>query len=451
MRLTTSELAAACRGLVSGPEVIVDGASFDSRSTRPGELFVPVVAERDGHRFVPAAVDAGASAYLTSAGVIDLRATAVEVADTAVALMDLARLARGRLGGRVVGVTGSVGKTTVKDLTAAVLRRTYRTTANLRSFNNELGLPSTMLGAPDGTEAVVLEMGMRGLGEIARLCDVARPTVGVITVIGEAHTGRVGGTDGVARAKGELVEALAPDGTAVLNADQDACWAIRSRTRASVIGFGMAHGDVRATGVRLDEAARPSFVLESEWGRIEIRLPLPGRHNAVNAAAAAAVGLVLGVPLADVGAGLSDATVSPWRMELRRTAAGAVVINDSYNANPTSVRAALDALVSLAGSGQRIAVLGPMAELDDDGPAAHRQMAALAASLDVRVVAVGTGDYGVLPVVQVGETGDPAEVLAAVGPLAEGDAVLVKGSRVARLERVAEALAPTGGESGSAG
>jgi UDP-N-acetylmuramoyl-tripeptide--D-alanyl-D-alanine ligase len=442
VRLTTSELATACGGIVRGPDVVVDGASFDSRSTRTGELFVPVVAERDGHRYIGTAIDAGATAYLTSEGAIDGRATALEVDDTAAALMDLARLARHRLGDRVVGVTGSVGKTTVKDLTAAVLRTTLRATANHKSFNNELGLPATMLGAPDGTEAIVLEMGMRGLGEIARLCDVAQPTVGVITVIGEAHTGRVGGLEGVARAKGELLESLPPTGTAVLNADQEICWAIRSRTRARVLGFGIERGDVRATAVELDDAARARFTLESEWGRVAVRLPWPGRHNVLNAAAAAAVGLLLGVPLDAIAAGLASATVSPWRMEVRRTAHGALVINDAYNANPTSMRAALEALSALSGDGQRIAVLGPMAELDEGGPAAHRSIAALAAELGVRLVPVGAADYGVQPVVSIGPGGGASEVLAAVGPLVDGDAVLVKGSRVAALERVADALAP---------
>ena len=439
MRLTSSEIGAACGGRVLGPEVVVDGASFDSRATLPGELFVPVVAERDGHGYVGAAIDAGAVAYLTSEGELDRRATAIVVTDTSAALMDLARSARQRLGDRVVGVTGSVGKTTVKDLTAAVLARIFRTAANPRSFNNELGLPATILGAPDGTEATVLEMGMRGFGEIARLCKVARPTVGVITLIGEAHTGRVGGIEGVARAKGELVEALPADGTAILNADQPICWTLGRRTAARVLGFGAEHGDVRATGIELDESACARFVLVSDWGRAAVHLGVAGRHNAVNAAAAAAVGLVFGVPLAEVVAGLEGARLSPWRMELRRTDSGALVLNDAYNANPTSMHAALDALAGLAGAGRRVAVLGPMAELDDDGPAAHGAVARRAAELGVQVVAVGTGDYGIDPTI---ELADLAAVIAAVGPLARGDAVLVKGSRIAELERVADALAP---------
>ena len=432
MRLRTSELAAACGGRVVGPDLIVDGASFDSRAVIAGQLFVPVVAERDGHAFVRAAVDAGAPAYLTSVGAVDERATAVEVADTAVAFMALGRLARTRLGDRVVGITGSVGKTTVKDLTAAVLSRAFRTTASERSFNNELGLPATLLGAPEGTEAVVVEMGMRGFGEITRLCEVARPTVGVVTVIGEAHIGRVGGTlDGVARAKGELVEALPGDGTAILNAEQRFAAALAARTVARVLTFGRGVGDVRADDVRLDELARARFVLCSPWGDAEVALGVSGAHNATNAAAAAAVGLSLGMPLEAVVDGLAAATTSPWRMELGRTPSGALVLNDAYNANPTSVMAALDVLAALPGGGRRVALLGPMAELGDDAAERHVAVAAYARERGVQVIAVGTPDYGIEPCT------DHDQAVRALGVLDADDAVLVKGSRVAELERLA--------------
>ena len=434
VRLWTSDLASACGGRVVGADVIVDGASFDSRSTRAGQLFVPVVAERDGHRFVGAAIDAGAAAYLTSAGVVDDRATAIEVADTAAAFMDIGHVARARLPDHVVGVTGSVGKTTVKDLCAAVLSQRYRTAANVKSFNNELGLPATLLNAPDDTEVTVLEMGMSGLGEIARLCAVGRPTVGVITIIGEAHTGRVGGVTGVARAKGELIEALPATGTAVLNADQPICLAIGTRGPAPVLSFGLEHGHVRATDIVLDERARPRFTLRTPDGSIVVELGISGAHNAANAAAAAAVGLALGLSLDEIAAGLTSATVSPWRMEIANAPSGATIVNDAYNANPTSMRAALDALVALGVSGRRIAVLGPMAELDEDGPAAHRAIAALARDLDVEVITVGAPDYGAPDVDSI------EAAIDAVGPLSAHDAVLVKGSRVAELERLAAVL-----------
>ncbi len=436
MRFTAEEIATATGGRVVGPPAVVDGASFDSRSLRPGQLFVPVVAERDGHGFVPAAVAAGAPVYLTAQGPIAgaAVATAVEVADTASAFTALGAAARNRFGELVVGVTGSVGKTSVKDLTAAALGGRYRTAASEKSFNNDLGLPHTLVNAPDGTEAVVLEIGMRGFGEIERLCRIGRPTIGIVTVIGYAHVEMVGSIEGVARAKGELPEALPASGTAVLNADDHRCIGLATRTAARVLSFGLEAGDVRATGVVLDELARPSFVLETPWGRAQVRLGQSGRHMAANAAAAAAAALAADVPLEAAVAGLEAAQLSPWRMELGRSATGAVVVNDAYNANPTSLRAALEALVALPVTGRRIAVLGVMAELGADGPRQHAELGAWAVEHGVSVVAVGTPWYGTSPLA------DADAALEAVGALGPCDAVLVKASRVAGLERLAAHL-----------
>ena len=201
MRIRASEAAAGIGGRLIGPDVEFEGASFDSRSTRPGQLFVPIVAERNGHEFIGAARERGATVHLTSEPDPFRRdGTAIEVADTAQALLALAEWARPRLDARVVGVTGSVGKTSTKDLMAAACGAGRRTTANERSFNNEQGLPVTILNAPDDTEVLVLEMGMRGFGEISQLCEIARPDIGVVTVVGHAHTELVGGIDGVARA-----------------------------------------------------------------------------------------------------------------------------------------------------------------------------------------------------------------------------------------------------------
>jgi UDP-N-acetylmuramoyl-tripeptide--D-alanyl-D-alanine ligase len=436
MRFTAEEIAVVTGGRVVGPPAVVDGASFDSRSLRPGQLFVPVVAERDGHAFVAAAVAAGAAVYLTAQGPIAgaEAATAVEVADTAAAFTMLGAAARDRTGDRVIGVTGSVGKTSVKDLTAAALGGRYRTAASEKSFNNDLGLPHTLVNAPDDVEAAVLEMGMRGFGEIARLCRVGRPTIGIVTVIGYAHVELVGSIEGVAQAKGELPEALPASGTAVLNADDHRCIGLAARTAARVLSFGLEAGDVRATGVVLDELARPSFELATPWGRAALRLGQSGRHMAANAAAAAAAALAAGVPLESAVAGLEQAQLSPWRMELGRSAGGAVVVNDAYNANPTSMRAALEALVALPVSGRRVAVLGMMAELGPDGPAQHAELSAWAVEHGITVAAVGTPWYGVAPVA------DAAGALEVIGELGPADAVLVKASRVAGLEYLAVAL-----------
>ena len=417
-----SQVAAAVGGTLHGPDVVVDGASFDSRSVAAGELFVPIVADRDGHEFVEGAVAAGAAAYLTQREPVG--GTAVRVDDTAAALMALARWARQQLDIPVVGVTGSVGKTSTKDFIAAALGATRLVTANLRSFNNEQGLPVTILGAPDGVEALVVEMGMRGFGEIVRLCEVARPTIGVVTRVAASHTERVGGIEGVARAKRELVEQLPAEGVAVLNADDRRVADMAPAASGDVITFGVGAGDVRVTDLQLDALARPHFTIQTPWGSGHVRLAASGVHMASNAASAIAVaGVVEGAIDAAIAA-LAEATVSGMRMELHTLPSGAVVVNDAYNANPDSMRAALDAVAAMAAT-RRVAILGPMGELDDPA-SGHAQVAADARERGIEVIATGTDLYGIAP------TDDP---LAAVGPLGSGDVVLVKASRAGGLER----------------
>ena len=430
MQLRASEIAAATGGTLVGDDVTTTAVVHDSRQVVGGELFVPVAGARDGHDFVGAALAAGAAAYRTVRPPVG--GTAVVVDDAEAALTDLARAVRGRLGDHVVGITGSVGKTSTKDLTAAVLGQRYETMASPRSFNNELGVPLTLCNAPDGTESVVVEMGMRGHGHIAHLCEVARPTVGVVTAVELVHVELVGDLDGVARAKGELVEALPDGGAAVLNADDPRVAAMAARTEARVLTYGLA-GEVRPEGIDVDDDLHARFHLRSPWGDVPVRLGVRGAHQVGNALAAAAVGLLQGVAPTEVAAGLAEATLSPWRMELARTASGAVVLNDAYNAGPASVVAALRSLAHLDAT-RRTAVLGPMAELGDHGPGAHRDIGALAAELGIRLLAVDAPDYG-------GEdVADIDAALAALGAVGEGDAVLVKASRVAGLERLAARL-----------
>ncbi|MDQ3470671.1 MAG: UDP-N-acetylmuramoyl-tripeptide--D-alanyl-D-alanine ligase, partial [Actinomycetota bacterium] len=261
MRIRASDVAVATGGRLTGPDLELDGASFDSRSVQPGQLFVALVADRDGHDFVAGAVDAGAAAAMVSRPIaMPDGATTVEVSDTAAALLDLAGWARRRLQATVVGVTGSVGKTSTKDLLAVALGAGRRVAANARSFNNEQGLPVTVLDAPDDTEVLVLEMGMRGFGEITRLCAIARPDIGVVTRVAPSHTERVGGIDGVAAAKAELVVALPANGTAVLNADDERVAAMAAATDATVVTFGQApRATVRVDALTLDGLARPRF------------------------------------------------------------------------------------------------------------------------------------------------------------------------------------------------
>lgn len=439
MHLTTDEIATATAGRRLGEPTSVDGAGIDSRTDIAGRLFVPVVAERDGHDFVDAALDAGAAAYLTMRD-DDSGRPAVAVDDTLDALADLGRHARSRLGDRVVGVTGSVGKTSTKDLLAAILATTYVTCANQGSFNNEMGVPLTLLSAADDTEAVVTEMGARGVGHIALLCGIARPSVGIVTAIAGAHLEMFGSIGQVAQAKGELVEALPTSGTAVLAADYDLVDALAARTDATVVRYGVERSDVdvHAEGVELDDELRGRFTLRSPWGSVPVHLAARGVHQVANALGAAAAGLSLGVGVDAVAEALGTAHLSPMRMDLRRGRNGLAVLDDSYNANPTSMTAALHALAALDAR-RRFAILGEMAELGPDTAAQHRAMTDLAASLDIGVIAVGTTLYG--PGAHV--VGDTGEVVILLGgaKLGDGDAVLIKGSRAAGLDALARKLA----------
>ena len=422
-------------GELLGPDVQIDGASIDSRSVRPGQLFVPIVAERDGHDFIKSALDGGATAYLTSR-VDPVGGTAIRVADTALALADLGRAVRARVPDRVVGITGSVGKTSTKDLLAGVLRTTYRTAASEKSFNNELGLPITLAAAADDVEAVVLEMGARGIGHIDLLCSIAKPTVGVITRVEGVHLELFGDIESVARAKGELVESLPADGIAVLNADHRYVAAMADRTSARVLRYGLSpDADVYASDIVLDDELRASFRLHTPWGSTEVRLGARGEHQVPNALAAAAAAGGLGVPVESMADGFLAAELSGLRMELATSSRGVTVLNDAYNANPTSMSAALRSLATLPAS-RRVAVLGTMAELGADSPDQHRAIALEARDLGIEVIAVAEADYGDT----ARHVSDVDGVSAELGDLDDGTAVLVKGSRVAALERVAQAL-----------
>jgi UDP-N-acetylmuramoyl-tripeptide--D-alanyl-D-alanine ligase len=435
-----SEVASAVGGQLHGEDVEVVRVSIDSRSSAPGDLFVPVMGERDGHDFVGAAVAGGAAAYLTQKGPIAEGTPYIAVADTGKALVDLGRDARSRLPDRVVGITGSVGKTSTKDLTAAALARRFRTAASPRSFNNELGVPLTLANASADTEALVVEMGARGHGHIEALCSIARPSVGVVTVVAAAHTAMFGSLDEVARAKSELIAALPTDGTAVLNADDARVAKMATIAAGTVLLFSAAGergADITAASVELDEDLRPLFRMQTPWGAIDVRLAARGAHAVINGLAAAGAALALGVSLQDTAEGLSRAELTPWRMQLIRTPSGLTVLNDAYNANPLSTESALRSLATLDAK-RRIAVLGIMAELGPSAPEDHRRVAALAEELGIEVVAVDAPDYG-RPTV-TGVEGALTE-LERIGALAPGTAVLVKASRVAGLERLGEALA----------
>ncbi len=435
MEFRAADIAAAVGGTLFGSDVEVDGAGFDSRLIRPGQLFVPVRGERDGHDYIDAARRGGAVATLSSRGAIDGLAT-IEVADVEIAFSLLGASARGRLPDRVAGITGSVGKTSTKDLAAAILARRYVTTANEKSFNNELGVPLTLVNAATDTEVAIVEMGARGDGHIAELCAIARPTVAIVTAIEIAHSEFMGGLDDIARAKGELVESLPADGVAILNADNPRVAAMALRTSARTVTFGLSSGDVQASNIVIGDDLRVQFRLESEWGTAAVHLGVRGVHHVSNALAAASLALLWEVPMADVVDGLEQAALSPWRMELHVAPSGARILNDAYNAGPASMEAALRSLAQLPAS-RHYAVLGPMAELGDQSAEAHTHVASVAKELGVHLIAFGTDGYSA-SAQQTVSTID--EAFAALGSLDANDAVLVKGSRIAGLERLATAL-----------
>ncbi|WP_147201329.1 UDP-N-acetylmuramoyl-tripeptide--D-alanyl-D-alanine ligase, partial [Pseudonocardia asaccharolytica] len=342
----------------------------------------------------------------------------------------------------IVGVTGSSGKTSTKDLLAAVLAPLGPTVAPPGSFNNELGHPWTVLTAGPDTRHLVLELSARGPGHIAALCAVAPPRIGVVLNVGRAHLGEFGSAEAIARAKGELVEALPADGVAVLNVDDPVVTAMAARTAARVVTVGRSpDATVRAQDVRLD-SGRARFRLTAPSGAVDVALRLVGEHHVGNALAAAAVGLELGASPAAVAAALSvSETVSRWRMEVTDRRDGVTVVNDAYNANPESMQAALRALAAIgAGRRRTWAVLGRMAELGEQSAAVHAEIAGLAAELGVdRLIAVGETAYGD----RARQVPDPAAALSLLrAELRPGDVVLVKASRAVGLDRVATALLP---------
>ncbi|MFN8232552.1 MAG: UDP-N-acetylmuramoyl-tripeptide--D-alanyl-D-alanine ligase [Actinomycetota bacterium] len=446
-----SDVARAVDGLFLGDDAEVTSIAIHSDDVVPGSLFVALPGERvDGARFVPEAFARGAAGVLVRDG-IDAAGPAVSVRSTGEALLALAADERTRMSAHVVAITGANGKTSTKDLTARVLASRYRTHASPASFNNEIGLPVTLLGAPEGTEVVVAEMGARHVGDVSFLCRIARPDVVVVTNVGVAHMEIFGTWDAIVEASAEPVEAVGAGGTAVLSADDRVVAGYADRTSARVITFGSVDtADVRSEDVALDPDGRASFSIVHGGDRADVSLRVPGTHMVANALAATAVGVALGVPLADAAQALRGAEGSPWRMESFTTRDGVRVVNDAYNASPESVAAALRTARWMAGERHLIAVLGPMAELGPIAESEHERVGELAARIRVdRLITVGVD---ALPIAHAGlrqgvEPGSVASYDVADDALADvrrsarpGDVVLVKGSRVAGLERLAEAL-----------
>jgi UDP-N-acetylmuramoyl-tripeptide--D-alanyl-D-alanine ligase len=462
--LTAAEVAEATDGQLgegTAPETTVTAdAIIDSRQTTAGSLFVAIRGETvDGHDFVPAAFEKGAALALVSRPV---EGPHVLVHDTVEALGELARafLARLRQQGQihVVGITGSVGKTSTKDLLGQVLATHGPTVAPVESFNNEIGLPLTVLRADASTRYLVLEMGASGIGHIDYLTRIAPLDVAVVLMVGHAHLGEFGGIEAVATAKSEIVKGLVPEGTAVLNVDDPRVSAMAEHAPSEVVLFGGADAaHVRAVDVTLDPGGRARFTLHAQDERHPVALLVVGEHHVSNALAVASAALALGMPAKAVAEGIGQAkAISPHRMAVVERSDGVTIIDDAYNANPDSMRAALKALAAMTGADRRsVAVLGEMLELGPDSAEAHDAVGRLAVQLEIdRLVVVGEGASGIhagahdeagghAEVIQVENVESAARVLE--HELAPGDVVLVKSSHGSGLWRLGDALKEPGG------
>lgn len=456
--ITLRDVAVLTGGAVTpdAEDVVVDGPVVtDSREAGPGSLYVARVGEHaDGHAYVGAARDRGAVAALTSRRVDELPGVVVD--DVQIAFGRVAREVVDRATGlTVVAVTGSSGKTSTKDLLAHVLGTAGPTVAPVNSLNGEIGVPLTVCRVTPDTRFLVAEMGARGIGHLAYLTSIAPPDISVVLNVGVAHVGEFGSKEAVAQAKGELVEALRPSGLAVLNADDPQVSTMRSRTRARVVTVGTwADADIRAVDVRLDPLSRAAFTVVAPAGSAEVALQLSGAHHVGNALAVVATALECGMRLDDVAAALSSSRpASRWRMEVHERADGVTVVNDAYNANPDSMRAALEALRAMGhGGGARRrtwAVLGEMLELGDLSRNEHETVGRWAAELGTdRLIVVGPdatalGDGAVRTggTTEVSRVADADEAYALLeSQLRAGDIVLLKSSRDAGLRWLGDRL-----------
>lgn len=444
--MSLSTVAMWTRGRRIGDDAEVTGVAIDTRRVRPGDLFVAIKGEQvDGHDFLADAAARGAVAALVTRQ-LDSDLPQVLVDNAELALGDLASAARARHNARVIGITGSNGKTTVKTLVAAILSRHGRTHVSSGNYNNELGLPLSLLEMPEDTEYAVFEMGAGKPGDIEYLAAIARPDIGLVTLIAPAHLERMGSIEGIAETKGALYQALPSDGVAIINADDAfaSFFGGLAGTRR-VLRFGLDNPADIGADIIEQRVEGSHFVLSTPAGDAEVLLPLPGRHNIANALAATAVALALDVPLKTIVAGLESAVGVTGRLRRQVTEGGWTIIDDSYNANPSSMAAAIDTL--MLATGEHWLVLGDMAELGDGASDMHAQLGELARQRGVdRLFAVGS--LGAATVQSFGAHGahfDDQDALIAVlkSQLHAGVTCLIKGSRSARMEHVVNALART--------
>jgi UDP-N-acetylmuramoyl-tripeptide--D-alanyl-D-alanine ligase len=443
MKRLLSDIASSVGGRVVGNDVFVDGVSTDTRTITPGSLFVALRGERyDAHEFVATARERGATAALVDR-VVDADMPQIFVADTQAALGELARSVRAERDARVVGITGSNGKTTVKTLAASILSRHGRTHVNAGNLNNEIGVPLTLLAMPERTQYAIVEMGAGKPGDIEYLARIARPDVGLVNNVAPAHLERLGSERGVAETKGAIYAALPASGIAIVNAD-DAYAGFFAGIAAPrrVVRFGIeSNADI---GAQLGKGN--GFTLRTPAGGVAVSLCQPGRHNVMNALAAAAIAFALDVPLATIRAGLEAAPAVAGRLVRRKHASGAILVDDSYNANPGSFAAAIATLA--AESGETILVMGDMAELGADAERLHAHVGALAKASGIQhLYAVGRLSRAAAEAFGSGAThhADQAALIAALRPeLRNGVIALIKGSRSSAMDRVIAALLENG-------
>jgi UDP-N-acetylmuramoyl-tripeptide--D-alanyl-D-alanine ligase len=451
-----AQIAKLAGGSISANDTsrMISRISTDSRTLKAGDLFVPLRGENfDGHKFVGQAVERGAAGAMVEEkweGRVPANFALIRVADTLVGYQTLAASYRASLRLKVIAITGSNGKTSTKDFVAATLAKKFRVTKTEGNFNNHVGLPQTMLAANRADEIAVWEIGMNHPGEIAALAKLAVPDVAIVTNVGVAHIEFMGSREAIAAEKGALAEAVSPAGTVILNADDAFTEGIAKRTTARVVLVGIENGSIRAVDITQSSTGSEFTILEGAH-RCRAQLPVPGIHMVQNAMLAVAAGRAFGLSIEECAVGLASTPLTKARLQIKEIE-GIQFIDDSYNANPDSMKAALRTLVELDTDGKRIAVLGEMGELGSESEKGHREVGEAAAALRIdELIAVGAAGStiaiaaqkaGLAESVAVDSPSAAAELLAKKA--APGDLILIKGSRLARMERVLESFTTRG-------
>lgn len=462
--MTASEIAQVTGGtLENGPaDTLIRNISLDSRSLSRGDLFVPMKGDSfDGHRFIAHALSRGACGFLSERwgdvmkdslrGYLESSTAAIKVESTLRALHAIAKHVRKKLAVEVVGITGSTGKTCTKDMISNILSQDRSVVSTKKNYNNEIGVPLTVLRADQDTQVLVVEMAMRGLGQIKELADIVSPRIGLITNVGKTHFELLGSEEKIAQAKSELIQAIPSDGVVILNADDKWTKELRGLTDAAVVTYGVSNSaSIRAVDIETDGLGQPSFKIVSDKEALSVFLPFPGRHNVYNALAAYAVTNGMGASQANIKKGLESCVLSEMRMQVFTTADGITVLNDAYNANPTSMKAALVALGDMAQDKRKLAILGDMLELGTLAEMAHFEIGEFAQDLQLdflitvgkksKRIAEGAISKGMDPsaVVECETTEEASAIL--VKRVEPGDVVLIKASRAMKLENVVNAL-----------